>query len=170
MGSPTFTKMSTKLLLAAFALLAVANATDVYTSGWTSSGPSGGCSGYCAGNPSDSVKITLAKCTYVDSVSLYTMIISVTGGYTWQTFSDASCSTQTGINDALSVDTCTSHPGTSSTPCVQVLRAGSGYASGASNTYDCTSGTCGDCIACSASHATIGIMAILVGLAANLLA
>merc|ERR1712166_1443056 len=168
MGSPSFSKMSTKLLLAAFALLAVANATDVYTSGWTYEGPL--CSGHCAGNPSDSVKFTLAKCTYVDSLSLYTMISSVTGGYTWQSFSDASCSTLTGINDGLSVDTCTEHPGTSYTPCVQVLRAGSGYASGATNTYDCTSGTCGDCITCSASHATIGIMAILVGLAANLLA
>jgi len=120
----------------------------LYTSGWTYEGPL--CSGHCAGNPSDSVKFTLAKCTYVDSLSLYTMISSVTGGYTWQSFSDASCSTLTGINDGLSVDTCTEHPGTSSTPCVQVLRAGSGYASGATNTYDCTSGTCGDCITCSA--------------------
>merc|ERR1712159_838647 len=91
--------MSTKVLFAALAILAAANAVDVYTSSW-------GSSNSCSGNPSSSSKITLDQC-YQDDGSYKKMTLSGST-YTYGVYSSSSCSgtastTLTGAADACIV-------------------------------------------------------------------
>ena len=123
--------MSNKLL-SAFALLAVANATDVYTARWSSD--------TCTGNPVDSAKVTLGTCTY-DGIQ-YEKITYGGGEYTWKAYSDNSCYFQSGGTSVTTAGACLPYPGDAgTTPGAQVLSAAA-YPSSVTNSYDCTSGTC----------------------------
>jgi len=198
--------MSTKLLLiaaAAFALLAVANASDVWVSAWNSvTHPD------CTGSPVhvDYVKVTLCRCTcgrFVHSMGNACFMFndgSTAGSpYNFTSYpNDAPnpslahltlggyCDVNmTGSNANVQTDTCSEAKNGYSIKILSAEPASATPPGGdASNTQDCSSsniycsGSCTGTISCggttthtnSASHATIGTIAVLVGLVANLIA
>merc|ERR1711865_290569 len=165
MGSSPINKMASKLLVIAFALLAVANAADIYSSSYDGL--------TCAGTATSTSKITLDKC-YNNGDGGYEKVYhsATSGTYTFTTFgTDTTCTTSTsGLIAAI--DTCVETGATASSP----TATGSGkfqssYTSGALATYDCTSGTCVAASASnSASHVTVGTLVVLTGLVVNLFA
>ena len=126
-----------KLLLAtAFALLAVASATDVYTAGYSSAD--------CSGNPDSSSKATLDLCSFYDPD--YRKVTLSGSTYSLAGYTDSSCTTS-GTNlspnpvTAGAADACAQFTFSGTARSAKVLSA-SDYASGAAATRDCTSGTC----------------------------
>merc|ERR1711865_1213177 len=155
MGSSPINKMASKLLVIAFALLAVANAADIYSSSYAGL--------TCAGTATSTSKITLDSCYNNGD-----------GGYEKATLSGSTSTytTSTGTISAA-IDTCAA-TGTATSAKFQ-----SSYTSGALDctsytrcgTWDCTSGTCVAASASnSASQVTVGTIAVLIGLVANLFA
>ena len=137
--------MSTKLLLAAFALLAVANAVDVYLVEYADTACSGN-------NPERSVKVTLGQCTYdadLPAADQHSRLTLTGGKYTWTPYPSGNCASSPNPGDAgepgtavpsMSVDYCYLKSGKSA----KILLAGStaDYMLTATNSYDCTSGSC----------------------------
>merc|ERR1711865_662187 len=151
MGSSPINKMASKLLVIAFALLAVANAADIYSSSYAGL--------TCAGTATSTSKITLDSC-YNNGDGGYEKATLSGSTYTYTTYgTDTTCTTSTGTISAA-IDTCAA-TGTATSAKFQ-----SSYTSGA---LDCTSYTCVSASASnSASQVTVGTIAVLIGLVANL--
>merc|ERR1711865_397832 len=97
MGSSPINKMASKLLVIAFALLAVANAADIYSSSYAGL--------TCAGTATSTSKITLDSC-YNNGDGGYEKATLSGSTYTYTTYgTDTTCTTSTGTISAA-IDTC----------------------------------------------------------------
>merc|ERR1712086_213596 len=155
-----------KYLLLTLGLLALASATDVFISTY-------GQDSDCSGAASLSDKVTLDKCTSDKPLHEYSKITLSAATYTYQEYTDSDCSTPTQIwYNGEDVDStpvtgtageCTSGKGNTWT-----FTTGPDYPS-AANTNDCT-GTSGcptytgQSATNSASHASVGIFSVFLGL------
>ena len=130
-----------KILLAAFALLAVASATDVYSAFYTN--------GDCTGAAEDSLKSTLGQCFSANTASAteYRRVsFDGTDTYSIGFYSDSDCQTTLTTVDSAnpftgSADACTEFTYSSVAKSAKIL-SGSDYASNSEANYDCTSGQC----------------------------
>ena len=127
-----------KLLLATiFALVAVARTTDVYTASYDT------VTNDCTGTL-DSYKQTLDLCTLTQDGGYNKVTLSGTT-YSYAAYTDSTCTTSDSniVSNPFSgaADACIAYTQSGSDRSATVLST-SAYASGATTTYDCTSGTC----------------------------
>merc|ERR1711906_105396 len=182
-----------KLLILAFALLAVANATVVFTARYTQTGCPADKNpgavhkwtvGTCTGNRADT---TLGDGSTHTADKWYKVTLSGST-YSYQEYTDSTCATAGRSDTAFSaaLDTCIDNDGCCVGPGGASSMAGAGYnvkfamtvdmhpdPNGPNSAdWDCTSGACvvygTNSPTNSASHATVGAIATLIGLVANL--
>merc|ERR1711966_134709 len=156
------TKMAKLLLATIFALVAVARTTDVYTASYDT------VTNDCTGTL-DSYKQTLDLCTLTQDGGYNKVTLSGTT-YSYAAYTDSTCTTSDSniVSNPFSgaADACIAYTQSGSDRSATVLST-SAYASGATSTYDCTSGTCAAASSNSAAHASVGILSICLAVMAR---
>jgi len=117
----------------------------------------------------DSYKQTLGLCT-LSEVGGYNKVTLSGTTYSYAAYTNSACTTSdaTIVPNPFSgaADACIAYTQSSADRSATVLST-SAYASGATSTYDCTSGTCTAASSNSAAHASVGILSICLAVMAR---